>query len=318
MRRSGRRRTARKEPHPFSRLDAHVHLWELARRGQPWIDPAGMPELARDFGLVDLRAALASADVDAALLVQVLNDPAETDDYLWLARDPALLGVVGWVDLVADSVEADLIALQSHPSGSRLVGIRHQALAESDPAGWLCAAGDRAGFRALARSGLAFDLMLRPEHLATARQVAARHDGVQFVLDHAGKAPVAAGWGSPVARDWARAVSRLAELPHVVAKLSGLTTMADPTGWTVADLAPVVEHLLAAFGPERLLYGSDWPVSLRAGTYRRTVGAVGELLAGLSPSEQAAVLGGTARRVYRLDEPTAPKRYAARPATPSR
>ena len=129
---------------------------------------------------------------------------------------------------------------------------------------------------------------------------AAQHPDVRFVLDHAGKPPVAAGWGSAEAREWAGLVSALASLPQLVVKLSGLTTMADLERWTVADLAPWVDHLLEAVGPERLMFGSDWPVSRRAGDYPRTIGAVRELLARLSPGEQDHVLRGTAERVYRL------------------
>ena len=279
-------------------IDAHVHLWDLARRPQRWIDPVTMSVIHRDFGLTDLHAAQAEAGVRTGILVQVLNDPAETDDYFWLARDPALLGVIAWVDLLDPHVDAALDALAAHPSGARLLGVRHQALAEPDPSGWLTAAGDGLGLRALARRGLPLDLILRPEHLAVAREVSGRHTDLVMVLNHVGKAPVAAGWNSPEARQWATLVADLARLPQVACKLSGMTTMADLASWTVADLRPFVEHLLACFGPDRLLFGSDWPVSLRAGGYAATVTAARALVAELSESEQHAVLAGTAERVY--------------------
>jgi len=279
-------------------IDAHVHLWDLDRRPQPWIDPATMGVIHRDFGLTDFHAAQADAGVQRGILVQVLNDPAETDDYFWLARDPALLGVVAWVDLLDPHVDVSLDALAAHPSGTRLLGVRHQALAERDPAGWLTAAGEGPGLSALAQRRLPLDLILRPEHLVVAREVSGRHTDLVMVLNHAGKAPVASGWDSPEARHWATRVADLARLPKVACKLSGMTTMADLVTWSVADLRPFVDHLLECFGPDRLLFGSDWPVSLRAGAYAATVTAARTLVAELSESEQRAVLSGTAEQIY--------------------
>lgn len=282
-------------------IDAHVHVWDLARRDQPWIDPEGMEVIHRDHAVSELEAELGDAGVDGAVLVQVLNDADETDDYLGVAAgSAAVLGVVGWVDLMAAGVADELDRLSAVP-GAPLLGIRHQALAEPDPAGWMLRlAEDATGLRALTHRGLVLDLMLRPEHLDAARRACAQHGDASFVLDHAGKPPVADGWGSAAASDWARAVSALAELPTVCCKVSGLTTMADLRGWTVAQLRPWFDHLLDCFDADRLLFGSDWPVSRRAGEYDVTVGAVRELVETLSASEQEDVLGGTAQRVYGL------------------
>ncbi|UMG91251.1 amidohydrolase family protein [Nocardioides sp. TF02-7] len=137
--------------------------------------------------------------------------------------------------------------------------------------------------------------MLRPAQLAACAAVVARHPDVAWVLDHAGKPPVAAGWGSTEAQEWARLIAALGRLPRLTIKLSGLTTMADLERWTTTDLEPWVDHLLEVAGPDRLAFGSDWPVSRRASEYGRTVGAVGELLGRLSPAEQALVLGGDGR-----------------------
>ncbi|QIG44597.1 amidohydrolase family protein [Nocardioides anomalus] len=284
-------------------VDAHVHVWDLARRPQRWIDPVTMSEIARDHPVGELEAELRSAHVTGSVLVQVLNDPGETDDFLWAGRSPVVDGVVGWVDLLDPGVGEALDALGAHPSGTPLVGVRHQALAEADPAAWLARAGAGPGLSALEERGLACDLILRPEHLDVARDVLGAHPGTTFVLDHAGKAPVLSGWGSADADHWAARVARLARLPHVLVKLSGLTTMGDLARWEVADLRPWVEHLLELFGADRVLFGSDWPVSRRAGDYARTLEAARALVAGLSPGERAAVMGETARRAYRLETP---------------
>jgi L-fuconolactonase len=271
-------------------IDAHVHLWDLAVRDQPWI-PAGSPA-RRTFELADLRAALAPTSVERVVLVQVLNEPAETADFLAAAADDLVAGVVGWVDLADPCVAEVLTGLAGT---GRLVGVRHQAQAEPDPAAWLTSPAVRRGLAELERAALPFDLMLRPEQLAAAVAVVRAHPSLQFVLDHLGKPPIAAGRVEP----WAALVRRLATEPNVCGKLSGLQTLAAP-GWTDADLAPYVDVALEAFGAGRLLFGSDWPVSTSAAPYADVVAAAERACAALSGAEQAAVLGETARRVYRL------------------
>jgi len=283
-------------------VDSHVHAWELSRRAQPWIDPAAMPMLARDHPITELTDELIHNDVSTAVLVQVLNDPAETDDYLWAARNSMIAGVVGWVDLLDSSLPDRLDRLSDHPSGSRLLGIRHQALAEPDPAEWLRRAAEGKRLRELGDRGLVFDLMFRPEHLEVVDGVVQMHPGAVFVLDHAGKPPIANGWASADARHWADQIRVLAGHENLSCKLSGLTTMADLDHWQVIDLISFVDHLFACFGADRLIFGSDWPVSLRAGSYEQTLRAVRTLVTTLSPTEQAAVLGGNAERIYAIGE----------------
>lgn len=272
-------------------VDAHVHVWDLAATGQAWI-PDGSP-IRRDFGLPELRSALAGTPVRSVVLVQVINDAAETRAFLEHARtDPLVAGVVGWLDLARPDVEDALDVLAD---GTALVGVRHQALAEADPAGWLRSPDVQRGLGALGARGLPFDLMIRPEHFAAAVESARAHPSVRFVLDHLGKAPVASGELEP----WATGLRRLAAEPNVWCKLSGVHTIAPPD-WTWPDLAPFVEVALEAFGPERVVFGSDWPVSLQAATYGQVLEAAQQACAPLSAAERAAVLGGNARRVYRL------------------
>jgi L-fuconolactonase len=292
---------------PPSVVDSHVHVWALSRHPQPWIDPRTMAVLARDYQPGELSSEASSAGVAGTVLVQVLNDAEETDDLLWAGAERPFSGVVPWVDLLGHDLEHQLDALLTHPSGAHLAGVRHQALAEADPGAWLTRAGEGSGFDLLGVRGLAFDLLLGPGHLATAHAVVAAHPGTTFVLDHAGKPPVTSGWSSAESQRWAESITTISRLPNSVCKMSGLTTLADRRSWNASDLRPYADHLFACFGADRVMFGSDWPVSLRAGSYSGTVATARELVAALSPSEQDSVLSGTARRVYGLREPGDPR-----------
>ncbi|WP_405014492.1 amidohydrolase family protein [Kitasatospora sp. NBC_01539] len=277
-------------------VDAHHHLWQLAVRDQEWITGPELRPLRRDFTLEDLRPAARAAGVVATVVVQTVTVAAETPELLAAADgDPLVAGVVGWTDLTAPGVADTLAALRELPGGRRLVGIRHQVQSEPDPE-WLLRPDVLRGLAAVAAAGLAHDLVVRPHQLAAAAAAAARLPGLTFVLDHLGKPPVAAGGFEP----WAGRLRTFAALPNTVAKLSGLVTEADLRHWTVADLRPYADTALDAFGPGRLLYGSDWPVCTLAATYGEVLAAARALTAELSPAEQQAVFAGTARRVYGL------------------
>lgn len=271
-------------------IDAHVHLWDLGVRNQPWIPAASV--IRRSFSVADLRAVLSGTPVERVVLVQVINEAGETADFLSAADGDLVAGVVGWADLAAPAV-ADV--LEELAADGPLVGVRHQALAERDPAGWLTSAPVRRGLAALERAGLPFDLMLRPEHLGAAVAVARAHPSLRFVLDHLGKPPIATGSLEP----WATSLRSLAAEPNVGCKLSGVHTIAAPD-WTPADLDPYLETALDAFGADRVLFGSDWPVSAQAASYAQVVQVAAGACRTLSPGERAAVLGENARRVYGL------------------
>lgn len=279
-------------------VDAHHHLWRLAVRDQDWIDPVAMAAIRRDFDLSDLAAAAGPAGVTATVAVQTVPDPAETPELLALAESGGpVAGVVGWVDLTAVDVPEALAALRAAPGGRYLVGIRALVQGEADPR-WLCRPDVRRGLAAVAGAGLAFDLLVRPHQLAAAIETVRDLPALRFVLDHLGKPDIAGG--SLV--DWGASIGELARCGNVAAKLSGLVTEADWTQWTVAQLRPYVDVALTAFGPDRLMYGSDWPVCLLAAPYARWYATARELTAGLSPAEQASVFTGTARAWYRLSE----------------
>lgn len=283
--------------HPApGRVDAHHHVWDLSVRPEPWITGDAMAPIARSFGLDDLAPHAAAAGVTTTVLVQTVSEVEQTRDFLALAASSDLVGAVtGWVDLTAASVADDLAALRSTPGGEYLRAIRHGVQSEPDPA-WLCRPEVRRGLRAVAEAGLRYELLTVPAQLPAVLSTVTDLPELSFVLDHCSKPAIASGQMHP----WADQIRELARRPNVTCKLSGLVTEADWATWDVATLRPYVEVVLDAFGPERVMFGSDWPVCLLASSYADWVAAAEELTAHLSAAEQAAVFGGTARRFYGL------------------
>jgi L-fuconolactonase len=279
-----------------SRVDAHHHVWDLDVRDQTWITGDALRPLRRNFGLDELAPQATAAGVTATVLVQTITVPEETPEFLALAGGHDLVaGVVGWIDLTAPDVADALAALRAGPGGEWLAGIRHQVQGEPDPE-WLVRPDVLRGLAAVADAGLAYDLLTLPHQLPAAVACAQRLPGLTFVLDHCSKPPIAAGELEP----WATRIRALATQPNVSCKLSGLVTETDWAQWSVADLKPYVEVVLDAFGPERVAFGSDWPVCTLAAGYAEVVAAAEELTAGLSSADRDAVFGGPARRVYGL------------------
>jgi L-fuconolactonase len=276
------------------RVDAHHHVWDLTVRDQPWTTE--LPPLRRSFGFAGLCPALQAHDVDGTVVVQTITVAEETPELLDLAtREPMVLGVVGWVDLAAPDVADRLAELRAAPGGRRLAGIRHQVQEEPDPR-WLCRPDVRRGLATVADAGLAYDLLVTPRQLDAAIETVAALPELRFVLDHAGKPRIRDRELEP----WRDPIGQLARHANVTCKLSGLVTEADPAAWTVDDLRPYADTLFDAFGPERLMFGSDWPVCLLAASYDQVIIAAEELTAGLSGAERAAIFGGTAARAYGL------------------
>lgn len=275
-------------------VDAHHHLWDPSERAYPWMDDSVAP-IRRRFDADDLRAAVAGTDVAATIAVQAVHDPDET---AWLLTQPApVVGVVGWVDLTAPDVVDRLAALVDleREGGPRLVGIRHLAHDEPDP-DWLARNDVVAGVRVLAAAGMPFDLLVRSrEHAAAVTLVDAVPDGV-FVLDHAGKPDIAHD-DTDVAIAWRARMDDLAARPNVVCKVSGLVTEAG-ADWRDRPVARYARQVVEAFGPDRSLFGSDWPVSLLQGAYAEVLRTASDALADLSDDERDAVFRRTAERVY--------------------
>ncbi|WUT00660.1 amidohydrolase family protein [Streptomyces sp. NBC_00708] len=277
-------------------VDAHHHVWDLSVRDQDWITGEALAPLRRDFTLADLEPEARAAGVSATVLVQTVTVAAETPEFLALADGSDLVaGVVGWSDLTAPDIADTLAALRELPGGDRLVGLRHQVQGEPDP-DWLLRPDVLRGLAAVADAGLVYDLVVLPHQLPAATRAAAALPGLVFVLDHAGKPPVATGRVRP----WADDLRALAALPNTVCKLSGLVTEADRRTWSTDDLRPYAETVIDAFGPGRLMFGSDWPVCRLAATYGEVLDTARTLIEGLGEEERDAVLATTAERVYGL------------------
>jgi L-fuconolactonase len=277
-------------------VDAHHHLWDLGVRDQDWITGPALAPLRRDFLLGDYQSVADVNGTAASLVVQTVTVPGETPELLALAAASDLIaGVVGWTDLAAPDVGDKIAALTEMPGGAKLVGLRHQVQSEPDP-DWLTRPDVLRGLGVIARAGLVYDLVITAGQLSQATRAAAAVPELTFVLDHLGKPPIASGRTDP----WAQDLRVLAALPNTSAKLSGLVTEADWRRWQVADLRPYAEVALDAFGPARMMFGSDWPVCTLAASYPDVLAAAHDLTAGLSPAEREAVFAGTAGSVYGL------------------
>ena len=287
---------------PTPTVDAHHHLWDLKIRAQEWLRAPELKPIWRDFDLRDLEPEARAAGVDKTVLVQVAASVEETKEFLAFAACNELIGgVVGWTDLTGEDPAGQLAALREGPGGQTLRGIRHLVEGEPDPA-WLARPEVRNGLRAVAAAGLSYDLLVNPLQATAALHVVRAIPELTFVLDHLGKPNIAAGTteGSAPDAHWSAWIHELAAEPNVVCKLSGMVTEAHWSTWTVTDLRPYADVALDAFGPDRLMFGSDWPVCLLAGTYAEVFSTARQLTDLLSEEERAAVFGGTAERVYRL------------------
>ncbi|MFE2868290.1 amidohydrolase family protein [Embleya sp. NPDC059259] len=276
-------------------VDAHHHLWDTAEREYGWMDGAWADPLRGRFGPGELAAAVGHRGQVATIAVQAVADTAESAELLAIAADPGtpVAAVVGWVDLTARDAADSIAALRAGPGGKHLVGIRHLVQDEPDP-DWLLRPDVARALAELTRAGLVYDLLVKPPQLAAAVRVARAHPELSFVLDHIGKPEIGTGDREP----WAAAIRDIAALPNVTVKLSGVVTEADWREWTVAEVLPYARHALETFGPQRTMFGSDWPVCTLAASYDEVFSLAARTCADLSTAERDRVFGGTARTVY--------------------
>ncbi len=275
------------------KIDAHQHVWRVARGDYGWLKPA-LTDIYRDFTLDDLRPHLARAGITATVLVQAAPTEAETRFMLDTARESGGLvkAVVGWTDMLAPDAPERIASLAAD---SLLRGLRPM-LQDIPDVDWMLDRRLDPAWRAMRELGLRFDALVRPPHLHNLLRLLDRHPDLPVVVDHGAKPLIAQAGREP----WATDIAAIARDSAALCKLSGLVTESGP-GWRVDDLRPYVDHLLACFGPSRLIWGSDWPVVNRAGGFDRWREAADALLLGLSAEERDRINGANAAAFYGLE-----------------
>jgi L-fuconolactonase len=274
------------------RIDAHQHFWDIQRLNYTWMPP-GENILRRNYLPEDLRPILEENRFDGCVAVQANTVMEETWWLLELAAaNEFVLGVVAWVDLTDAGLPAVLDELQKHP---KFKGVRHIVHDEPDPR-WLMRQDVVRGLRELAARGIPYDLLLRPVHLPLVPELAESVPGLRMVIDHIAKPLIASG----KMEGWAEDLAAAAAVPGLCCKLSGMITEADHANWTAEDLRPYVRHVMKLFEPERLMFGSDWPVCKLAGSWKRTLAAFTQTIGAQSMAVRESLLGGTAKRFYGL------------------
>ena len=273
-------------------VDSHHHFWDLDMFDFGWM--SGAPDvLRRNYLPADLAPELERTGVSRTVLVQATQDAGEADFLLDLAEaNEFIAGVVAWTDLTADDLGATLDRLMKRRG---LVGIRHLVHDEQDDA-WLARDDVVRGLGELERRGLAYDLLLRPQHLRYIPALAERLPDLRMVVDHIAKPSIAEGTMEP----WATDIAAVASVPGIYCKLSGMVTEADHSRWTVDDLKPYVAHVVEHFGLDRLMWGSDWPVCRLAASYERVLESAIDAVGPISEGEREKLVGANATRFYRL------------------
>lgn len=276
-------------------IDAHQHFWQLGHKpfNYAWLDAPAMAPIRRDYMPRQLEELIAPLHIDRTVFVQTQHMLAENDWVLDLARQfPFIAGVVGWVDLASPECEAQIVRARENP---KFVGVRHITQDEPDDDFIVCPEVLR-GLAVLEKHRVPFDLLFYVKHLKHAAGLAQKFPELPMVVDHLAKPVIKAHKMEPWLTDFRRA----AACPNIYCKLSGMVTEADWKHWHPADLKPYVQHALELFGPERLMYGSDWPVCELAGSYSQVYHALVEALGPISDTERSQIFGATAAKFYRL------------------
>ncbi len=277
-------------------IDAHQHFWQLSQPyNYAWLNAPELAPIRRDCMPDDLVPHLQAAGIDRTIVVQTQHDTRENQWALTLAeRHPSIAGIVGWVDLASPDCERQLLEFKDHP---KFVGIRHVTQDEPDD-DFIVRDDVLRGLRVLEAHGVPFDLLFFVRHLRHAATLAERLPDLPMVIDHLAKPRIK----ERITDDWLAQLRAASRFPNVFCKLSGLVTEADWGQWTTADLMPYISAAIDFFGPGRLMYGSDWPVCELAASYAEVHGALQDATSALSPSERAAIFGGTAARFYGIRE----------------
>ncbi|MES2239225.1 MAG: amidohydrolase family protein [Bacteroidota bacterium] len=273
-------------------IDSHQHFWIYEAEKHAWIDD-DMKVIRKDFLPEDLKTVYQENGIDGCVAVQADQTLAETDFLLDLAqKNDFIKGVVGWVDLRASNIDSVLKQYSTFP---KLKGFRHVVQGEADH-NFMLRPDFLNGITALEQYNFTYDILIFPHQLGVTLELVRRFPNQKFVIDHIAK---------PYIKDrfydgWAAAMKAISEYPNVYCKLSGMTTEADYNSWTPEQIEPYMQLVLEAFGANRILFGSDWPVCLVAGNYTKTKELVTNFIAKLSSDEQAAIMGANAMQFYNL------------------
>ncbi len=275
-------------------IDAHQHFWQLSEPfDYRWLDAPALAPIKRDFLPDDLAPHLRAAGVARTVFVQTQHNLQENRWVLGLAERHAFIaGVVGWVDLTSPDCERQLLEFRNHP---KFVGVRHVTQDEPDD-DFIVREDVLRGLGVLEKQGVPFDLLFYVKHLRHVPALARRLPDLRLVIDHLAKPRIK----DHAIDDWLPHFRAAAAFPNVYCKLSGLVTEADWQRWTVADLRPYVQTALECFGPQRCMFGSDWPVCELAADYARVHHALREAVSPLSAAERDMIFGETARNFYQL------------------
>ena len=274
------------------RIDSHQHFWRYNSAQYGWMKPDW--PIRRDFLPADLEPELHACALNGCVAVQARQTLEESRWLLALADSaPVIKGVVGWVDLQIDCVEEQLAEFAAHP---KFVGVRH--VVQDEPDDYFMLHPDfLRGISKLKQFELTYDILIFPKQLPAAIELVKSFPDQVFVLDHLAKPPIRDGALSP----WQEQIRRLAQSANVWCKASGMVTEAKWQGWKPRDFAAYLDVIFEAFGPDRVMYGSDWPVCLLAATYKQVFALVKEFVARLGPEVEAKFFGSNAARFYRLE-----------------
>lgn len=278
------------------RIDSHHHIWDFSVRDQSWITGEAMQPIRRNFSMADLRQAIRGFGIDKTVLVQTVTDYAETPELLAMAEaDSLIAGVVGWLKIDAPDAIEHLRGYLDLPGAKYLKSIRDIAQDHPD-SNYLGKAETIANVQKIGEFGISYDLLTKTPELAGAIALVKACPDVQFIMDHISKPYIAKGTMEP----WKSLMTELAAFPNVVCKISGLVTEANWHKWKLQDFKPYTDHLLEIFTPQRLMFGSDWPVATLGGSYSQVINLAEQLTFGLSPSEADFFWSKTAIHAYNL------------------
>jgi len=278
------------------RIDSHHHIWDLNVRPQTWMKGDELKPISRTILMNEFEPELEKSKIDYTVIVQTVPTIDETPEFLDLSLShPKVCAVVGWLDLESDDIRPVLEKYLAHTGGKNLVSIRDMAQDKDDP-NWLIRDDVVKNVHRIADAGLTFDILTKPPQLAAAVKLVKQSPNNIFVLDHISKPYIAKGEMQP----WADQISEIASYENVSVKVSGLFTEANWSDWSNKSFKPYLNHILKSFTPDRMMFGSDWPVCLLAASYSQTIDLMEEFAKDFSKSEQESFWAGTAKRAYKL------------------